>query len=173
MDYLDYQICFHYLVIIKYVLLSVGIYGFDHLFRIIKTRITTARLTAIPELGITRLELPNVNAGWRAGQHVRLRVLSGEMGVLGWTIAHPFTIASAEDSGSGLVLMCKKTGGWTGRLYRAASQAGAFGSKEGYGASRVREMKVIVEGPYGALISCLFLFLAEFSRVSVSCRRRW
>ena len=133
-------------------MLSVGIYGFDHFFRIIKTRFATAKLTTLPELGIARLELPGVGSGWRAGQHVRLRIMSGEMGWIGWSVAHPFTIANASDSetGHGLVLLCKKAGSWTNRLYAAANRSGKYGSEEGYGAQRIREMRVIVEGPYGA-----------------------
>ena len=112
----------------KYLLLAIGIYGIDHLFRLVKTRVTTARLTTVPELGLTRIELPRIGTGWRAGQHVRLRVLSGNMGLFGWTTAHPFTIASASDSDrNGMVLMCKKVGSWTKKLYTAASQTGTEG----------------------------------------------
>ncbi|KAL5512661.1 hypothetical protein ACEPAG_2927 [Sanghuangporus baumii] len=146
-------ICLHESVCIKWALLSVGIYGLDHLLRFIKTRFAIAKLTALPELGITRVELPGVGAGWRAGQHVRLRVMSGEMGLIGWSVAHPFTIANASDSesGHGLVLLCKKAGSWTNKLYAAANRSGSYGSEEGYGAQRIREMRVIVEGPYGGL----------------------
>ncbi|OCB87147.1 hypothetical protein A7U60_g5661 [Sanghuangporus baumii] len=142
-------IWYHQAVCSKYVLLAVGIYGFDHLFRIVKTRFATARLTAVPELGLTHVEVPSVGAGWRAGQHVRLRVLSGSMGWFGWTTAHPFTIASAAESDKGMVLMCKKAGGWTRKLYTAASQSGTGGIENGYNMQSTREMKVIVEGPYG------------------------
>ncbi|KAL5524839.1 hypothetical protein ACEPAF_9985 [Sanghuangporus sanghuang] len=142
-------IWYHQAVCSKYVLLAVGIYGFDHLFRIVKTRFATARLTAVPELGLTHVEVPSVGAGWRAGQHVRLRVLSGSMGWFGWTTAHPFTIASASESDKGMVLMCKKAGGWTRKLYTAASQSGTGGIENGYNMQSTREMKVIVEGPYG------------------------
>ena len=133
---------------------ALGIYALDHLFRIVKTRITTARLTAVSELGLTRVELPRVGAGWRAGQHVRLRVLTGALGPLGWIVAHPFTIASASESdGKGMVLMCKKASGWTKKLYNAASQTGTsdYGAESGISMQAVREMKVIVEGPYGKL----------------------
>ncbi|KAL5524840.1 hypothetical protein ACEPAF_9986 [Sanghuangporus sanghuang] len=146
-------ICYHESVCINWALLSVGIYGLDHFLRVIKTRFAVAKLTAVPELGITRVELPGVGAGWRAGQHVRLRVMSGEMGLIGWSVAHPFTIANASDSesGHGLVLLCKKAGSWTDKLYAAANRSGSYGSEEKYGAQRIREMRVIVEGPYGGL----------------------
>ncbi|THH07211.1 hypothetical protein EW145_g3533, partial [Phellinidium pouzarii] len=142
-------ICYHEKVCIKYVLLGVVIYSVDHLMRLMKTRFATARIMNVPELGLTRVELPTVTAGWRAGQHVRIRVLSTEMGWLGWSVAHPFTIANASESASerGLVLMCKKVGGWTNCLYTAASRAGEYTSEKGIGVQR--ELKVVIEGPYG------------------------
>ncbi|KAL5512662.1 hypothetical protein ACEPAG_2928 [Sanghuangporus baumii] len=142
-------IWYHQAVCGKYVSLALGIYGLDHLLRIVKTRFATARLTAVPELDLTHIEVPSVGAGWRAGQHVRLRVLSGSMGWFGWTTAHPFTIASVAESDKGMVLMCKKAGGWTRKLYTAANQSGADGIEKGYNMQSTREMKVIVEGPYG------------------------
>ncbi len=74
----------------------------DHLFRMLKTRVATAHLRALPELGITRVEIPTLNAGWRAGQHVRLRVLSTAMGWAGWLEVHPFTIASVTKTEEGI-----------------------------------------------------------------------
>ena len=61
----------------------------------------------------------------------------------------PFTIANASDSeeGRGLVLLCKKTGRWTNRLYDAADKCDFYGTEDGLG--HYRDMKVIVEGPYG------------------------
>ena len=119
---------------------------FDRLFRLLKTRYTTARLRALPELGMTRVEIVGVNAGWRAGQHVRLRVLESGLGPLGWLEAHPFTVASVSKSPSeeGLILMCKKTGTWTNRLFDLAKKReyGEVGGVE-------RDVRVLVEGPYG------------------------
>lgn len=113
--------------------------------RLLKTRLCTARVRPIPEFGLTRIDIPHLTHGWRAGQHVRLRVLSAEMGRMGWLEAHPFTVASAG-GGRGLVLLCKKAGGWTGRLYEAANRAAFYGPESGYG---YRRMRVLVEGPYG------------------------
>ena len=76
--------------------MAIAIYIVDRIIRGLKTRYTTARLTAIPDMGMTRVEIPNVNDGWRAGQHVRLQVLSKGMGRLGWAEVHPFTIASVS-----------------------------------------------------------------------------
>lgn len=90
------QTVYHQPWALPYVYVCVGAYGLDRLLRTIQTRIVTAHLHAIPELGATCIQVPGVNAGWRAGQHVRLRVLSLGMGILGWTEAHPFTIASVS-----------------------------------------------------------------------------
>jgi ferric-chelate reductase len=96
---------------------AIGIYGLDHLIRLFKTRVRNARIQPLPELNMTRLEVPRLNAGWRAGQHVRVRVISSGMGWFGWAESHPFTIASMGNGEDGLVLMCKKAGGWTSKLY--------------------------------------------------------
>ena len=110
-----------------------------------KTRVATAHLRALPELGITRLEIPTLNAGWRAGQHVRLRVLSMAMGWTGCLEVHPFTIASVSKTEEGMVLLVKNTGGWTRKMYEVAKTSGYGG--DGLG----RDMKVVIEGPYGKL----------------------
>lgn len=72
-------------------------YGLDRVLRVIKTRYTTARLSPLKELKTTMIELPNVGAGWKAGQHVRVRVMSSSMGILRWAENHPFTIASVGE----------------------------------------------------------------------------
>ncbi|KAI0794897.1 hypothetical protein C8Q75DRAFT_803744 [Abortiporus biennis] len=130
-----------------YIYVTLGIYLFDRVTRIIRTRYTVARLTPLPDLGMTRIEILGVNAGWRAGQHVRIRVLSRGMGLLGWWECHPFTIVSVSKgfSEEGLVLMCKKVGTWTTRLYDLSRKV-EYG-EAGTGISQ--DVKVLVEGPYG------------------------
>ena len=134
-----------------YTVIGAIIFGLDHLARIIKTRLTTATVTTIPELGMIKVDCRTVRGGWRAGQHVRLRVLSGEMGLLSWAVAHPFTIASTceGENGQGLVLLVKKVGSWTTKLYDAAQRSGNYGVEKGLGVSASRDMGVILEGPYG------------------------
>lgn len=135
----------HYPVTIPWVGAGVGIYVLDHIMRLFKTRVSRATLRPMPDLGLTRIEIPRLNAGWRAGQHVRLRVLSSGMGIIGWSEVHPFTIASV--GGDGMVLMCKKAGGWTNKLYNLAS-GGAASEK---GASTSSSAMVVLEGPYGGI----------------------
>lgn len=127
-----------------YVAAAGGLYALDHLLRILKTRLCTARLRPLPELDLTRVEIPYLNAGWRAGQYVRIRVLSSSMGWFGWAEAHPFSIASVSEGSEGMVLMCKKTGRWTQKLYQLGTVTG-YQSDEG----DWKTTKILVEGPYG------------------------
>ncbi|KXN80959.1 Ferric/cupric reductase transmembrane component 2 [Leucoagaricus sp. SymC.cos] len=151
--------------LVPFVLTTIALFGLDHVLRIVKTRIVTATIRPLPELDLTRIEIPNINAGWRAGQHVRVRILSRGVGLFGWAEVHPFTIASVGVSdaliggsgvgnirrgglrggggGEGMVLMCKRTGTWTKRLYEMAKMSGYVDGFLG------REVKVWLEGPYG------------------------
>ncbi|KAF8066781.1 hypothetical protein FPV67DRAFT_1496412 [Lyophyllum atratum] len=129
--------------IIPWVAACLGLYGLDYVIRILKTRVATAIIRPLSELNTTHIEVPHINGGWRAGQHVRLRVLSFGVGWWGWTEVHPFTIASVSGGHEGLVLMAKKSGRWTSRLYEMAKKSGY--TEAGYG----RNIKVMIEGPYG------------------------
>lgn len=150
---------FHKAPIFKWALAAVGIYGLDQLMRLVKTRVVKVRVRCLPELQSTRIEVPAsvIGKGWRAGQHVRIRMLSTELGWMGWVCAHPFTIASAPGEqpggdggrGRGLELIVKKAGHWTGKLYDAAGKAGYYAGDDAY--KEEREMRVIIEGPYGGL----------------------
>lgn len=144
--FLPIGLVFHMPKTIPWVIAAAGIYGLDHLLRMFKTRISTATLRPIPELGMTRIEIPHLNAGWRAGQHVRLRILSGSLGILGWSEVHPFTIASA--TGDSLTLMVKKAGDWTTKVYDMATKSDAIYSGDGGSGMRAR---VWIEGPYGGV----------------------
>lgn len=143
---------------IPWVLAAAGIYLGDLALRCLKTRLCTARLTPLPELCATTVEVPALAGGWRAGQHVRLRVLSQRMGWFGWAETHPFTIASASDAVAqrGLVVLCKNTGHWTRRLETLAQER-MNGS--------AMTVTVMVEGPYGE-------YSASSSRQNSSCCRR-
>ena len=67
------------------------------------------------------------------------------MGVIGWSEAHPFTIANDSGSEEGMVLICKKAGDWTGKLYGMALESGYGEVGRGTG----NDVKIMVEGPYG------------------------
>ncbi|KAI6044555.1 ferric reductase like transmembrane component-domain-containing protein [Pisolithus marmoratus] len=135
----------HQPVVLPYVLAAAAAYGLDHILRLLKTRLFHGRIRPIPDLSMTRIEIPELNAGWRPGQHVRIRVLSTAMGWIGWAEVHPFTMASVVKTPEGLVLLCKNVGGWTRKLYEMAKVAG-YGSEDG---GMSRSVLIMVEGPYG------------------------
>jgi len=143
---------------LPYVLTAVGLYVFDHLARIARTRYTTGWLTAEPALngGTTLVHVPSLRAGWRAGQHVRVRVVSNVW--FGWWAtwflcrARPFTIATGSDSG-GMMLPIKAMGSWTRNLLRMAGEADDARPEPMYtdlehGRGPARGVRVIIEGPY-------------------------
>ncbi|KAJ6466919.1 hypothetical protein C8R45DRAFT_1219257 [Mycena sanguinolenta] len=136
---------FHKPQLHPYIYVALGFFGLDHLLRLVKTRMYDAIIRPLPDMGTTRIEVPNLNAGWRAGQHVRLRILSGALGFTGWAESHPFTIASVSGSPEGLVLMVKKSGDWTNKLFDFAKSGGY--TEAGVG----RNAKVVLEGPYGGM----------------------
>jgi ferric-chelate reductase len=136
----------------------VGLYLFDHLARIARTRYATGWLTAEPALngGTTLVYVPSLRAGWRAGQHVRVRIVSSAW--FGWWAtwficrARPFTIAAGSDSG-GMMLPIKALGSWTRNLLRMAGDADDARPEPMFtdperGRGPAREVRVIVEGPY-------------------------
>ena len=135
------------------------IYGLSLVMSLTKTRLAHAELVALPGASTTLVSIPALRSGWRAGQHVRIRVPA--LGFPHGAEAHPFTIASAPNS-DGMMLMCKSAGNWTERLYEfAASSEGAprVGRRE---LDRKTTATVILEGPYGGLGNTL---LPSFSSV--------
>ncbi|CAE6443577.1 unnamed protein product [Rhizoctonia solani] len=147
--------CLHVPECIPYCVAAGAIYGLDQLTRIIKSHWVTATITPVPEMKCTQISIPNLTRGWRAGQHVRVRILSTGMGPLGWTEAHPFTIASVSNTsgqGDGLTLLAKRVGDWTGNLYTLSQ--GAPSTEKGLGIGR--NVSMIIEGPYGGPGPCIF-----------------
>ncbi|KAH9040998.1 hypothetical protein EDB85DRAFT_2253799, partial [Lactarius pseudohatsudake] len=141
---------------LPYILAAVALYAFDHIARIARTSYTTAWLTAESALngGTTLVDVPSLGGGWRAGQHVRIRVIGNTW--FGWLAtwlvgrARPFTIATGPNSG-GMQLVIKARGPWTRKLLRtaAANDAAEKPTDSEPGRKPAREVRVIVEGPYG------------------------
>ncbi|EKM48426.1 uncharacterized protein PHACADRAFT_108963, partial [Phanerochaete carnosa HHB-10118-sp] len=131
---------------VPYVSIAAGFWGVDHVLRLAKTRVPEAQLEAVPELHTTLVRVPTLNAGWRAGQFVRVRVLSRGMGWTAWAEPHAFTIASAGEyaGGDGLVLMVKRHGRWSRALYDLAAEGQGAENEKG-----LRRVRVQIEGPYG------------------------
>lgn len=146
------QLYLHHPTTLPFIIAISVVYLLDIVLRLSKTRIVTAKIRPLPTLSATCIEIPSLNYGWRAGQHVRIRVLSLSIGWFSWTEPHPFTIASAPVTSEGglakegLVLICKKAGGWTRRLFDMAKASRSTESSV-RGASRT--IKVLIEGPYG------------------------
>ncbi len=151
----------HQTFAIRYIAIAAAFYGADRVLRVIKSRMTVAYLQTIPDLGTTLVMMPRASGGWRAGQHIRIRVLKGDM-ILE---THPFTIACACEGqkdgligiggADGMILMVKKAGDWTRKLYDLAAQADMEGSDaESSVVGRGTRVKVLVDGPYGKFALC-------------------
>jgi ferric-chelate reductase len=143
---------------LPYILAAAGLLGFDRVARFFRTRYTKAWLTAEPALdgGTTLVHVPSLGTGWRAGQHVRVRIVSSAW--FGWWTtwlfgrARPFTIAAGSDSG-GILLAIKAKGSWTRKLLHTSGGAADARPKERYtdserGRGPSRQVRVIIEGPY-------------------------
>lgn len=121
---------------------SALVYAISCFFAMTKTRFATAELVAHPGTDFVTLTIPALRTGWRAGQHVRLRLPA--TGFVHAFEGHPFTIASAADAGPA-VLLIKDAGDWSRRLCKLATKQ--TNDMEANGAPR--KVTVIVEGPYG------------------------
>lgn len=135
------QLCAHNPIVIPYIIAAVGIYGMDHICRLIRLRIYSAQIEALQGVSMTRIIVPYINYGWSEGQHVRVRLLGS--GIPGWMFleVHPFVIASIPNSYDGLVLVCYARGRWTRRLFDLAQE---LESPENYA-----HVAIALEGPYG------------------------
>ena len=151
------QIYKHYPQALPFIIALLVPYGLDYAFRFFKSRFVTATIRPMPSLSSTRIEVPSLNSGWRAGQHVRIRIFSSSLGWLGWTESHPFTIASAPVISSkqgrtvgeeGLILICKNAGGWTRKLYDMARKSGYIEAGIADGVDIGKTVAVMIEGPY-------------------------
>ncbi|CAH7666396.1 hypothetical protein PPACK8108_LOCUS748, partial [Phakopsora pachyrhizi] len=136
--------------------------GWDMILTSLKTSIRPATLTALPG-GFTKVEIHDLGAGWRAGQHVYLRVIHG----LRSMEKHPFTISNAparlsSSENQSLILMAKTTGSFTKNLNAlgnplpnsSGNDMEKYSEKNEYtGRSAIivgSDCKVVVEGPYGS-----------------------
>ncbi|KAI9440920.1 hypothetical protein H4582DRAFT_2074709 [Lactarius indigo] len=140
---------------LPYILAAVALYAFDHIARLARTSSTTGWLTAENALngGTTLVDVPSLSGGWRAGQHVRIRVIGDTWfsWLATWFLgrARPFTIATGPNSG-GMRLIIKARGQWTRKLLRmaAAEDAAEKPTDTELGRKPARGVRIIVEGPY-------------------------
>ncbi|KAG8900749.1 hypothetical protein FRC01_010032, partial [Tulasnella sp. 417] len=119
-------ICYHVEEALYWVLATFFVLGLDYICRLFKSHYTTVTLTPLPDLQATRIEVPHLTRGWKAGQHVRVRAFTFKLGWFAVAEAHPFTIASVSETrnGQGVVLYVKSAGDWTKKLYEVASDSG-------------------------------------------------
>lgn len=102
---------------------SIAFLVLDNLLNMFKSRVKRATFTAMPA-GLTRIEVQGINNGWRAGQHIFIRVLKGR----NIFEKHPFTIANAPNSSTPygstghLLLVVKAAGDFTRRIHQLAGQ---------------------------------------------------
>ncbi|GAA5839445.1 hypothetical protein JCM5353_008703 [Sporobolomyces roseus] len=120
-------------------------YVFDLFLRIIKTRITTVSLAPLAA-ETTMIQSNSLNDGWRAGQHVFVRVWTWRR----WFESHPFSIAVASSAQSPLdsnshklTLLAKSCGGFTRSLYDQSTSGST-------------PLSCTIEGPYGHPLSLNF-----------------
>ncbi|KAJ8519747.1 hypothetical protein ONZ45_g3357 [Pleurotus djamor] len=117
-------ICYHTPYATPWIFPPLAFYGFDMLLRFFRYRIKDATLMAIGDQ-MTLIRIPDCDAGWVAGQHIRLRVFfAGRV-----FESHPLTIASAPPSFSsagseGILLGARVCGDWTKALNVYAAQEG-------------------------------------------------
>ncbi|KAL8276777.1 hypothetical protein RQP46_010833 [Phenoliferia psychrophenolica] len=130
-----------------YTVVGLGGLGLDFLLRLVHTRWRPANIMALSG-GMTMIQVDGVAQGWRAGQHVWVRVLEGRRAGEN----HPFTIANAPADCSplpgshSLTLLAQSRGDWTQSLLETATAADQITEKsQGYG----RTVNVSIEGPYG------------------------
>ncbi|CAH7666400.1 hypothetical protein PPACK8108_LOCUS752 [Phakopsora pachyrhizi] len=159
-----------------YIAYIIAATGFDYLMKIVKARVKNATFTAMPG-GLTRIEVHGINDGWRAGQHVFIRVMKGRH----IFEKHPFTIANAPNSssphgGTGhMLLVAKAAGDFTKSIHELAgapqtsdSLVDVSGKEKGQSSPDLESdnklsgfkkissnttYTVIVDGPYGSFFT--------------------
>ncbi|BGP38859.1 hypothetical protein JCM10449v2_002797 [Rhodotorula kratochvilovae] len=131
-----------------YTIFVLTVYGIDVLCRLAKTRLGRASIVSLPGQ-VTMVQSHTLSTGWRAGQHVWVRVPAAARLHRGWE-THPFTIANAPrecsplDGSHNLTLLAKSTGGWT-RALEARARAAA-------NPDEARVINCAIEGPYGGVM---------------------
>ncbi|KAH7345171.1 iron reductase [Rhizoctonia solani] len=144
-------ICYHTPYAEPWIYPPIAFWGLDLLLRLARFRIKDAYATAIDQQ-MTIVRIPDIQGGWLAGQHVRLRVFFNGRPFE----SHPLTILNADSattalpSSTGITLGIRAVGDWSRALNKLATDQGADG-----------RMTVMVDGPYGGLT----LDLGDFESV--------
>lgn len=162
------QLNYHSRILRPWVVFCVAFVGISAFSRLFTSRLHIAYLTALPSSKSTIVHLPSVRSGWIPGQSIRIRVLTGGMGLDKVWEGHPFTLASIPSTtddkghgGDGAKLVVKAAGDWTNQLFAVAkkglpqSSDAEIAGKHGRG----YPVAVMIEGPYGelSLITCIIV----------------
>ncbi|KAF8310934.1 hypothetical protein DL93DRAFT_2083848 [Clavulina sp. PMI_390] len=163
--------CYHVPAALPWCLIAVSFYLLDLILRVVQSHYVTANIEYLPALKVTRVVVPSLHSGWRAGQHIRLSVLTSGMGLMKAVESHPFTIASTSEDQEGMVLYCREAGDWTRQLAKLARGSPASGLDLGLGAKEAgfgsgRSVNVLVQGPYGGPGNVVF---SSFSSAMFIC----
>ncbi|KAF8212838.1 hypothetical protein K438DRAFT_2010089 [Mycena galopus ATCC 62051] len=115
-------VCYHTPFWPPWILLPLGFYTIDLMLRFLKFRHVVGYAEAV-QGGMTLIRIPLAQAGWRAGQHVQVRVL---LGTRAWE-SHPPTVCRAPHGQScltgpdgahpGMLLAPRACGDWSTTLH--------------------------------------------------------
>ncbi|KAF5329724.1 hypothetical protein D9619_009486 [Psilocybe cf. subviscida] len=86
-------VCYHTIYAAPWIFPPLAFYGFDLLLRMFKHRTLDAVLVPVDKQ-MTLVHIPHVTTGWRAGQHVRLRIFAAAGGAHIFE-SHPLSIYTA------------------------------------------------------------------------------
>ncbi|KAH7104492.1 iron reductase [Auriculariales sp. MPI-PUGE-AT-0066] len=154
-------VCYHTEYAPPYIIPAVSFYAFDMFVRMLRFRIKDATLEACDQQ-MTIIHVPDVDGGWTAGQHVRVRVFIGGR----CFESHPLTIVTAprsitcSNSARGIILGSRVQGPWSRALNNLAREAGTDEKKVGVYSKGVH-IQLMLDGPYGGCA----LDMARFENV--------
>ncbi|KAG8773150.1 hypothetical protein FRC12_002697 [Ceratobasidium sp. 428] len=141
------MICYHTPYAEPWIFPPITFWGLDLVIRLVRFRLKDAYLTSVDQQ-MTLIRIPDVQGGWMAGQHVRLRVFFDGRPFE----SHPLTILNADQAttvlprssptSTGITLGARAVGNWSRALNRLASENVSGGD--------VR-VSVMLDGPYGGL----------------------
>ena len=80
-----------------WILVSLGVFALDVSYRLVGTRVRTARLVA-REGGVTQITVDGLGSGWRAGQHVWVRRLTARHAWEGASASAPASAPAVRSS---------------------------------------------------------------------------
>ncbi|QRW05028.1 nucleoporin-interacting protein NIC96 [Ceratobasidium sp. AG-Ba] len=140
-------ICYHTPYAQPWIFPPIAFWGLDLVLRLSRFRFKDAYLTPVDQQ-MTLVRIPDIQGGWVAGQHVRLRVFFGGRPFE----SHPLTILNADSAttalpqssptSTGITLGVRAVGDWSSDLHRLAGE---------HPSGEDVRVGVMLDGPYGGL----------------------